>query len=134
MNAETAIVRAQESITLAEQKVIQAQQERARLDRKDLQQTRDEMAEARAKIATQTQLIHEAQTSAPAEARERLSEDGERPDFTILRREGDSLKEIVADETTSVEPDDIIKIPNVRSPATGPGGALNLSRADPPDR
>jgi protein involved in polysaccharide export with SLBB domain len=134
MFAQTNIVRAQESITLAEQKVIQAQQDRARLDRKELQQTRDEIAETRAKIATQSQLVHEAQTSAPAEARDRLSEEGERQDFIILRRVGETVRELTADETTLVEPDDIIKVPSVRPPPAGPSGPVNLSRADAPDR
>jgi polysaccharide biosynthesis/export protein ExoF len=134
MSAQTGIVRAQESITLAEQRVTQAQQDRGRLNRKDLQQTRDEIAEARAKIRAQTQLLHEAQTSAPAEARERLSEIGERPDFTILRRDGETMREVVADETTLVAPDDIIKIPTVRPPPADPSGPINLSRAEPPDR
>jgi protein involved in polysaccharide export with SLBB domain len=129
MFAETSIVRAQESITLAQQKVVQAQEDRARLDRKDLQQTRDDLAETRAKVAMETQLLHEAQTGAPAEARERLSRDGDRQDFTILRREGETLREVVADETTLVEPDDIIKVPSVRPPP----GPVNLSRADTPN-
>jgi len=135
MSAETNIVRARESITLAEQKVVQAQQERARIDRKDLQQTRDEIAETRTKIATQAQLLHEAQVSAPAEARDRLSVDGERPDFTILRKDGETMREMAADETTLVEPDDIIKVPTVRPAptATGARGPVNLSRADSPD-
>ena len=132
MSAQTAVVRAQESITLAEQKVTQAQQERDRVDRKDLQQTRDEIAETRAKIRTQTQLLHEAQTGAPAEARERLSENDDRDDFTILRRDGDTIREVAANETTLVEPDDIIKIPTAHLPP--PSGPVNLSRADPPDR
>lgn len=132
MSAQTAIVRAQESITLAEQKVTQAQQERDRVDRKDLQQTRDEIAETRAKIRTQTLLLHEAQTGAPAEARERLSENDDRDDFTILRRDGDTMREVTANETTLVEPDDIIKIPTTHLPP--PSGPVNLSRADPPDR
>jgi polysaccharide biosynthesis/export protein ExoF len=134
MIAETSIVRAQENITLAEQKVIQAQQERDRLDRKDLQQTRDEIAEARAKIKTETLLVHEAQISAPAEAREQLSDHGDRQDFTILRRDGDTVQEIVADETTLVQPDDIIKVPTIRPPPGDPSGPVNLSRADALDR
>jgi hypothetical protein len=134
MSAETAIVRANESITLAEQHMNQLQQERNRLNSKDLQQTRDEIAETRAKIETATLLLHEAQTSAPAEARERLSQDGERPHFVILRRDGDTMRQVVADETTLVASDDVIKIPTVRPPPVVPGSSINLSRADPPER
>jgi exopolysaccharide production protein ExoF len=131
MATETAIVRAQENITLAEQRVSQAQQERRGIKTKDLEKTRDEIADAREKIATATQLLHEAQISAPAEARERSSQNGDRPSFTILRRDGETIREVAADETTLVAPDDLIKIPTVRLPS---GAFLNLSRADPPVR
>jgi hypothetical protein len=134
MATETAIVRAEESITLAEQRVTQAQQERRRVETKDLEKTRDEIADARAKLVTATQLLHEAQTSAPAEARERLSQNDGRANFTILRRDGETMREVVADETTLVAPDDVIKIPTVRLPPVISGNFLNLSRADSPDR
>ena len=134
MATETAIVRAEESITLAEQHAFQAQQERRRIATKDLEKTRDEIADARAKIVTATQLLHEAQTSAPAEARERSSQNDERSGFIILRRDSQAMREVVADETTLVAPNDVIKIPTVRLPSTISGNFLNLSRADPPDR
>jgi len=134
MSTETAIVRAQESITLAEQRVSDLQQERRRGETKDLAKTRDDIADARAKIATATQLLHEAQTSAPAEARERLSPTGDRPDFVILRKDGETMRELGADEKTFVDPGDIIKIPTVRPPVDR-GTYLSMSRADaPPDR
>jgi len=131
MSTETEIVRAQESIELAEQRVRQAQQDRRVVETKDLETTRDDIANAREKIVTATQLLHEAQTSAPAEARERLSGSGDRPSFTILRRDGEAMREVTADETTLVAPDDVIKIPTVRLPS---GTFLNLSRADSPER
>jgi protein involved in polysaccharide export with SLBB domain len=131
MGTETAIVRARENITLAEQRVSQAQQERRSLETRDLQKTRDEIADAREKIATSTQLLHEAQASAPAEARELVSPSGDRPSFVILRRDGETIREVAADETTLVAPDDVIKIPTVRLPS---GTFLNLSRASPPVR
>jgi exopolysaccharide production protein ExoF len=134
MSAETAIVRANENITSAEQHMNQLQQERDRLNSKDLQLTREAIAEARARIETETQLLHEAQISAPAEARERLSQEGERPNFTILRRDGDTIKQVAADEMTFVAPEDIIKVPTVRPPPVVPGSSINLWRADPPER
>jgi len=123
-------VRANENITSAEQHMNQLQQERDRLNSKDLQLTREAIAEARARIETETQLLHEAQISAPAEARERLSQEGERPNFTILRRDGDTIKQVAADEMTFVAPGDIIKVPTVRPPPVVPGSSINLSRAD----
>lgn len=134
MSAETAIVRANENITLAEQHMDQFQQERDRVNSKELQSTRETIAGARARIETETQLLHEAQVSAPAEARERLSQDGERPSITILRRDGETIKQIAADETTFVVADDVIKVPTVRPPSRVPSSSINLSRADPPVR
>jgi protein involved in polysaccharide export with SLBB domain len=134
MSAETAIVRAFENITQAEQRMTQFQQERSRLNSKDLQQTRDTIAETRAKIETATLLLDEAQTSAPAEARELLSQDHERPGFTIFRRDGETIRQVVADETTLVAPDDVIKIPTVRTRPVVSSNFKNLSRAEIPER
>ena len=135
MATETAIVRAEESITLAEQHASQAQQERRRIATKDLEKTRDEIADARAKIVTATKLLHVAQISAPAEARERLSQNDERSRFIILRRDGQAMREVVADETTSVAPDDVIKIPTVHLPQQAARDAfLSLSQAGSPER
>lgn len=134
MSAETAIVRANENITLAEQRMTQFQQERSRLNSKDLQQTRDTIAETRAKVETATLLLDEAQTGAPAEARELLSQDRERSGFTIFRRDGETIRQIVADETTLVAPDDVIKIPTVRTRPVVSNGFKNLSRAELPER
>jgi len=134
MSAETAIVRANENITTAEQRMNQLQQERDRLSSRDLQQTRDEIAETRAKIKTATLLLYETQTNAPAEASELLSPDRKRPDFTIFRRDGDTLRQIVAHETTKVAPDDVIKIPNARPAPIVSGNFKNLSRAELPER
>lgn len=134
ISAETAIVRANENITVAEQRMNQLQQERDRLTSKDLQQTGDEIAETRAKIKTATLLLYEVQTNAPAEASELLSQDRKRPDFTIFRRDSDTMRQIVADETTLVAPDDIIKIPTARSLPIVSSNFKNLSRAEIPER
>jgi protein involved in polysaccharide export with SLBB domain len=130
ISAETAIVRAHENITLAEQHVTQFQQERSRLDSKDLQQTRDDIAEARSKIETATLLLHEARVNVPAEAHELLSQNN-RTGFTIYRRDGDAMRQFTADETTLVAPDDIIKIPTVSPSPAGPSAPVNLSQAEP---
>jgi len=115
LSTETAVVRANENITLAEERARQLNQEKNRLDSKDLQQTRDAIAEGRAKLETATLLLHEAQTTAPAEAFELMTQDHEGRKFTIIRKDGDAIQQLAADETTSVAPDDIIKIPSGRS-------------------
>ena len=129
MATETAVVRAKESITLAQQRVTDVQQERRRVATKELDKIRDEIAEAHTKIETATQLLDEAQTRAPAEVRERLSPDVERPSFTILRRDGETMREVVADEKTLVAPGDVIKIPTIRLPIDR-SSVVSLSRAD----
>jgi protein involved in polysaccharide export with SLBB domain len=132
MSAGTAIVRAKESITLAEQRIVQFQQERSRLNSKDLQQTGDSIAETRAKLDTAIQLLDEAQTGAPSEARG-LS-DRERSGFTILRRDGEKVRQMVADESTLVAPDDVIKIPAARMPPAFSSNSKGLSQVNLPDR
>jgi protein involved in polysaccharide export with SLBB domain len=132
MSAETAIVKAQENISLAEQRVADLQQERRRAATGELGKTRDDLVDARAKIVAATQVLGMGQTSTPGDARERSLQNGERPGFTILRRDGDTMREVVADETTLVAPDDVIKIPTVRLTAVVPSSFVNLSRADPP--
>jgi exopolysaccharide production protein ExoF len=135
MATETAVVKAKEGIALAQQRVTDLQQERRRLVAKELDKTRDEIAEARTKIVTATQLLHEAQTSAPAEARERTSQDREQPSFTILRKGDDeTIREVAADEKTLVVPGDVIKVPRVRLPPVDVSAGDNLSRAASLDR
>jgi polysaccharide biosynthesis/export protein ExoF len=130
LTTETAIVRAHESITLAEQRVREQALERSRTRTRDLQQTKDEIVEGRARIVTAGDLLNEAQFSAPAEARERLMEKGQRPSFTLVRKDGDVLREITADETTLVEPNDVIKIPLIGLKPVAASGYVNASRVE----
>jgi protein involved in polysaccharide export with SLBB domain len=134
MSAETAIVKAQENISLAEQRVTDLRQQRRRAATGELAKTRDDIVDARAKIMAATQLLGMGQTSAPGDARERSSQNAQRPSFTILRKEGEAMREVVADEMTLVAPDDVIKVPTVRLPPVVPSSFVNLSRAAPPER
>jgi len=133
MSAETAIVKARENISLAEQRVTNLQQERRRAATRELEKTRDDIVDARAKIMAATQVLGMGQTSALGDAHERSSQNAQRPSFTILRKEGEAMREIVADEMTLVAPDDVIKIPTVRLPPVVPSSFVN-SRADLPER
>ena len=83
---------------------------------------------------TATRVLGMGQTSAPGDARERSSQNAQRPSFTILRKEGEAMREIVADEMTLVAPDDVIKVPTVRPPPLVPSNSIDLSQADPPER
>jgi polysaccharide biosynthesis/export protein ExoF len=127
MSAETEITRAEENITLAEQRVRERAIDRSRTNTRDLQQTKDEIAEVRARIVTASDLLNEAQISAPAEARERLAESGQRTSFTLVRKDGEIRREIAADETTLVEPGDIIKVPMIH-PKPYVASSYNVSR------
>jgi len=126
MSAETAIVKAKENISLAEQRVTELRQQRRRAATGELEKTRDDIVDARAKIMAATLVLGIGQTSAPGDAR--------RPSFTILRKEGEAMREIVAEEMTLVAADDVIKIPTVRLPPVVPSSFVNLSRADSPER
>jgi protein involved in polysaccharide export with SLBB domain len=128
MSAETAIVRANENISLAEQRVTDLQQQRRRAATGELEKTREDIVDARAKIMAATQVL----AMGPTSARERSSQNAPRPSFTILRKEGEAMREIVADEMTLVAPDDVIT--TVRPPPVVPSSFVNLSRADPPER
>jgi hypothetical protein len=114
---------------LAEQRVRERALEKSRTNTRDLQQTKDEIAEVRARIGTANDLLKEAQFSAPAEMRERLVEKGERPSVTLLRKDGEIRREIAADETTLVEPNDIIKVPMIRPKPYAASSNINVSRA-----
>jgi exopolysaccharide production protein ExoF len=133
MSLQTAIVRAEESITLAEHRLRERDLERDRVNTRDLQQTKEELADVRARLRTAADLLAEAQISAPAEARERLSDEGQRPDFTLIRRDGETTRELAADETTLVVPNDVIKIPKIPSKAYGTGNSTNLSQVENPE-
>lgn len=130
MSMGTAIVKAEESITLAGQQFQEHSLDRLHADRRDLQQTTDDLVEVRARIRTNGDLLTEAQISAPAEARERLSERGQRSSFVLIRKDGDATHEIAADEMTPVLPDDVLKVPMIRSEPQASGKLADVSQAE----
>ncbi|PAY06775.1 hypothetical protein CK489_28410 [Bradyrhizobium sp. UFLA03-84] len=129
MTVETAIVRAQESIALADHQLQQRAQDRGKADARDLQQTKDDIAEVRSRIKMQGDLLNEAQIGAPAEARERLADKDRRSGFILMRKDGDATREIAVDETGTVQPGDIIKIPMIRSEPYEASNMLSLPQA-----
>lgn len=130
----TSIVRAQQNITLAEQQTEERAFKRRHDNGRDLQQTKDELVEVRARLRTAGDLLTEAQISAPAEARNRLAERGENSRFVLIRKNGDTTQEIAAEESTRVLPDDIIKVPMIRPKPVASNGPINLSKADDLDK
>ncbi|MHC2621360.1 exopolysaccharide production protein ExoF [Bradyrhizobium huanghuaihaiense] len=130
MNMQTAIVRAEENIALAEQRLRERTFERSRSNTRDLQQTRDEIADVRARIRTAGDLLTEAQISAPAEARERLAEKTQRSGFILIRKDGETTRALIAEETTPLMPNDIVKIPMGGSKLYDLSGSINLTRVE----
>ena len=128
MNVSSGIVRAQERIAVAQQQADEQNLKRRRDHEKDLQQTKDELAEVRGRIRTQGDLLTEAQISAPAEARQRLAERTQQSSFILIRKEKDGAREVSADEGTLVLPDDVIKVPMIRPKSLASDGSVNLSR------
>jgi polysaccharide biosynthesis/export protein ExoF len=107
----TAIVRAQESIALAEQKVREQAIERSRTATRDQQAAMAEMADAQARMLTLRELLLEAQTLAPAAARDRAFDGGVREKIVIMRREGADTRTLETDETFLLNPSDVIRVP-----------------------
>lgn len=130
MSMQTAIVRAEENVTLAGHRLRERDLERDRANTRELQQTKDELAEVRGRLKTASDLLAEAEISAPLEARERLMEQGQRPDITLVRKEGDSTREIAADESTLVLPNDVVKVPRIPLRRFDAGGSTTLSRVE----
>jgi protein involved in polysaccharide export with SLBB domain len=129
MNVGSAIVRAQERIALAEQQVDEQSLKRRRDNERDLQLTKDELAEVRGRIRTQGDVLTEAQISAPAEARQRLAERSQQSSFVLIRKDREATREMEADEMTPVSPDDVIKVPMIRPKSYASDGPVNLTRA-----
>src|SRR5258708_34557487 len=97
MSAETEIVRAEQSITLAGQQVRERALERSRTNKRDLQLTNDEIAEGRARIRTEDDPLKEAQFIAPAKARQPLAQKRHRPSSPVVRTKAEFTREIMSD-------------------------------------
>jgi exopolysaccharide production protein ExoF len=126
--SETEILKAYENIELGKQRVRDKAEERNRTNIKDMQQAKDDLAEANSRIKTANDLLDEAQVLAPEELKSQSS--GRRPRTVIvLRKQSDGVHEITADDDTPLEPNDVIKVPSAR-PASK-SGPTNVSRLGP---
>ena len=111
LSLETAAVRSQEVIAQAEQKLPEAALIRRQENLKLLGEAKDDMREVQTRIATARALLLEASITAPREALANEESSSTDEPIILVRRENGVTREIVADETTAVEPDDVIKIP-----------------------
>ena len=128
LNIETAIVRAQENTAGAEQHVRDLALTRNRDDTKALEDAKDEIKDLTTRIETAEALLDEAQVRAPRETREQ-SDDGrlDAPPVVVVRRDGAQSHEITVDESTAIEPGDVIKVPERNRQRSNPLDA-SLSR------
>jgi hypothetical protein len=119
------IVKARENIELAEQHVRRSAQERARVDMRELQDARDQITETRIRQRQARDLLDEAQVGAPPESQQSSDEGGggTRGAPVITRKEGDSARDLVSDEATPVEPNDIVRIAPLRRHSAARVGA-----------
>ena len=111
LSMQTAIVRAQESIALAEQKLPELAVSRKRASIRALGDTRDEIRDVQARLVTAQELLSEARYSAPRQAREQAVAGVGGEPIMLVRQIADGVREIIASEATQIEPEDVIKVP-----------------------
>jgi polysaccharide biosynthesis/export protein ExoF len=109
LTIETSIVRAQESIKVAEQRARDQALERSRSNTRDLQQVKDDIIDTRTRIVTQRSLLEESQSITPSHV---YSESTTMGNIVIVRMKGSEKHEIVVDESALVEPNDVIRVPS----------------------
>jgi polysaccharide biosynthesis/export protein ExoF len=105
---ETQIVRAQESIKVAEQRTRDTNLERSRTNTKELQQVKDDIIDTRTRMITQRSLLEESQTTTPAHLFDESIATG---NIVIVRMRDAEKHEIVVDESAVIEPNDVIRVP-----------------------
>jgi exopolysaccharide production protein ExoF len=112
LSTDGAILGARQNILLGEQKTRELAHERTRVNGTELQKARDDIADVRARIATASELLTKALSTTPTALLDRPSgEQIRRNPILVVRKEGENTREIIADETTMVEPSDVIKVP-----------------------
>jgi len=131
LSINTAIVKAQENMSLAEQQFRDQTLARGRADMRELQQVRDEIAELTSRIGTAHDLRDEAQNRASREDALLAGDEPARGAIAVLRREGERVREIVGEDTTLLEPGDVVKVPPAKRKPSIPLSALdNPARPD----
>jgi polysaccharide biosynthesis/export protein ExoF len=111
LNIETSIVRAQESIVVAEQKVRDQNLERSRANIKELQAVKDDIIDTRTRMITQRNLLEESESITPTHVFTSETQNNVSSNIVIVRVRGSEKQEIVVDESALVEPNDVIRVP-----------------------
>src|SRR5262245_929801 len=105
------ILRARQNIAQLEQRTSELQSERRVKLNAELQQTRLELEESRSRIETTRKLMIEAEVTAPALTVRRKSRPLDKEySFLIVRTQDGKATNLPADESTPLEPGDVIKV------------------------
>ena len=109
---EIALLTARQDSRKAEQSQIDLRNERMSEIFRDLAGTRTAIAQARAKIAAQDGLLQEATVTAPALVLDRERSQERQPIYLLTRRQSgrDQVSVTVVTESTTLEPDDVLRV------------------------
>jgi polysaccharide biosynthesis/export protein ExoF len=110
LSMSTATVRAQQNIELADQKLRDLVAERRRQHAAALQEAKSEAADAANRLSTAQELLDEAVTTERVEGRNPGTEIMQRRNVVVVRREGNALRDITAEDGMALLPDDVVKV------------------------
>jgi polysaccharide biosynthesis/export protein ExoF len=110
LGVSTASVRAQQNIELAEQKQRDQGAERRRQQATELQEARNEAADARQRMVTAQEVLDEALVTERTEGRNPGTEIMQRRTVMLVRIESGKPREFPADDATPLLPDDVLKV------------------------
>ena len=107
---ETAILRAQQEVARADRDALDHRTEHHSRVVTELNQTRADLDQNAAKLATAQGLVDEATVTAPRLALDQSSKRVQQPLLSILRREGEQTTEQVVGETMQLRPGDSVRV------------------------
>lgn len=110
LDMETAVLRAKQDIARATQDAISLQNDRDTEIARDRQETEASLDELNRKLGMYSGLMTEALTRAPDAARSASGSNAPEIRFSIMRTAEGKTSEIEADESTPVQPGDVVKV------------------------
>ncbi|ESY88987.1 polysaccharide biosynthesis/export family protein [Mesorhizobium australicum] len=123
--AETSLLRVRQEISKTDIEILNLNNQHANEIAAALRETQSQLNEVVSKAETASQLLHETAVTAPALLALREHAERAKPIFKIVRMTANGSQELAAEETTSIEPGDTVKI---EIPA--PTSALSALPAD----
>lgn len=110
LDLDAAILRAKQEMNKAALDTIDLKNERKSKIAIDMQETKSKLNENALQLQMYRQLMTEALVSAPTAAQLTGADAAKLVNYTVVRTVGDKIQEIPADETTPVQPGDLIKV------------------------